>query len=200
MILRRTSWVVMTVLSVLVVVAASRYLQFDPSTYFEEQRAVYVKREAILGLHIVGGMLALLLGPWQFVSGVRTRWPHLHRLMGRGYVAGVGAGALGGLLLAPTAYGGIVSTLGFSILGLLWVGTTFLGGSGCAQRRLRRAPALDDPELLVVVCRSHPAPPARRVRRSGRCGARAGVVHHRLRGDCLALLAAEPRPGHVVDP
>lgn len=114
----------MTCLSALVVLVSSRYLQFEPSNYFEEQRSVYVQREAILGLHIVGGMLALLLGPWQFVTAIRTRLPRLHRVMGRGYVVGVGAGALGGLLLAPTAYGGVVSTLGFATLGLLWAGTT----------------------------------------------------------------------------
>lgn len=114
----------MTGLCLLVVMVASRYLQFDSSTYFEEQRGVYVQRETILALHIVGGMLALLLGPWQFVGGVRARWPRLHRVMGRGYVLGVGAGAVGGLLLAPTAFGGFVSTLGFSCLGLLWAGTT----------------------------------------------------------------------------
>ncbi len=114
----------MTGLSLLVVVVASRYLAFDSSTYFEQQRALYVQREAILGLHIGGGMLALLLGPWQFVQGLRSRWPRVHRVTGRGYVAGVGAGALGGLLLAPTAYGGVASTLGFAVLGLLWAGTT----------------------------------------------------------------------------
>jgi uncharacterized membrane protein len=124
MIMRRTSWVLVTSLSLLVALVASRYLQFDPATYFAEQREIYLQREAMLGLHIVGGMTALLLGPWQFVGAIRARWPRVHRATGYGYVVGVALGSIGGLLLAATAYGGAVSTAGFVGLGVCWAGTT----------------------------------------------------------------------------
>lgn len=127
MIIRRASWLLVTSLSLLVALVASRYLQFDPSTYFAEQREIYLRRETILGLHIAGGMLALLLGPWQFVERIRVRWPRVHRSMGYGYVVGVGTGAAGGLLLASTAYGGVVSSLGFGALAVLWAWTTLRG-------------------------------------------------------------------------
>ena len=39
--------------------------------------------------HIVGGMLALLLGPFQFWSGLRRRALRFHRWTGRVYVFGV---------------------------------------------------------------------------------------------------------------
>lgn len=127
MVIRRSAWVTAATLSLLVAIVASRYLQFDPSTYFAEQREIYLQREGILGLHIVGGMLALLLGPWQFASSIRVRWPRVHRTTGYGYVIGVMVGALGGLLLAPTAFGGIVSSLGFGGLGICWAWTTLRG-------------------------------------------------------------------------
>jgi uncharacterized membrane protein len=127
MVLRRLSWLLVAAFSLLVALTASRYLQLDPATYFAEQREIYLQRETVLVLHVVGGMLALLLGPWQFVSRLRVRRPRVHRALGYGYVLGVALGAAAGLLLAPTAYGGVVSSLGFAALGACWAGTTLRG-------------------------------------------------------------------------
>lgn len=116
----------MTLLSLLVVLVASRYLAFDPSTYFPQQRAVYVDRQLVLGLHVAGGMTALLIGPFQLARRLRTRHVRLHRAMGLGYVAGVAAASASGLALATTAHGGPVAGLGFAGLAVSWAVTTSL--------------------------------------------------------------------------
>lgn len=127
MIGRRLLWSVGTTLCLLVVVVASAYLRLDPDTYFPQQRAVYLTRELPLLLHVVGGMLALGTLPWQLARSLRRRAPRAHRWTGRVYVAGVAAGATGGLALAPTAYGGAVSGTGFALLAVTWATTTALG-------------------------------------------------------------------------
>ena len=40
-------------------------------------------------LHIVGGLVAILIGPFQFVSRIRQRFPAVHRWSGRSYVGGI---------------------------------------------------------------------------------------------------------------
>src|SRR5215216_6054875 len=68
-------WMVMVLLVLLTTLIVSRYLSLDPEVFFSEQRAVYLAHLAILMMHIVGSMLALLIGPFQFLPGIRKgRW------------------------------------------------------------------------------------------------------------------------------
>jgi len=72
--------------------------------------------------HVFGASLALLLGPWQFLPGLRQRHPQWHRWIGRIYlVVGVGVGGVAGLLLAPQANGGLVAQTGFGTLAVVWL-------------------------------------------------------------------------------
>jgi hypothetical protein len=74
--------------------------------------------------HIFASSLALLLGPAQFLQGLRTRRPALHRWLGRLYLGvGVLFGGLGGLYMSRYAFGGAVSTGGFGLLALAWLYT-----------------------------------------------------------------------------
>ena len=47
----------------------------------------YVYHPVLSALHIVPGMIFLILGPLQFISTIRTRWPHIHRWSGRIFIA-----------------------------------------------------------------------------------------------------------------
>lgn len=99
-------------------------------------------RVTVVYLHVFGAALALLLGPWQFQTALRARWPRLHRWAGRVYLAaGVGVGGLSGLALAFNAYGGLASRTGFGLLAGLWLATgamalaAILRGDVAAHRR-----------------------------------------------------------------
>lgn len=51
-------------------------------------------------LHLVGGTLALFLGPFQFWKGFRNRYLGVHRVMGKLYLGGVALIGLSGLRLS----------------------------------------------------------------------------------------------------
>ena len=120
------AWTVMFLLVLLTTLIVSRYLSLDPGVFFPEQRAVYLAHLAILMMHIIGSMLALLIGPFQFLPGIRKgRWLKVHRWLGGTYLLSVLVGGLGGLYMATLSYGGIISHLGFGALACLWLYTGY---------------------------------------------------------------------------
>jgi uncharacterized membrane protein len=131
---RKVGWSVMTFLAALVFLVAGRYLTLNPDTYFSEQKAVYMLHTTALLMHIVGAMLAVILGPFQFLPRSRSRrFLNVHRWLGRIYLISVLVGGLGGLYMARLSYGGLPTHLGFAALGLLWL---FSGWK--AYRHIRR--------------------------------------------------------------
>lgn len=74
--------------------------------------------------HVFAAVVALSIGPFQFLGALRKRRPQLHRWMGRIYLGvGVLVGGLSGLYMAQFAYGGIGVKLGFAGLALAWLFT-----------------------------------------------------------------------------
>jgi hypothetical protein len=110
-------WVIMTLACVYIAIIVSRYLTFDAEVYFTEQREAYLQHEFALGVHVLSGVLALLIGPFQFVRRLRRRFVRVHRFIGATYVASATALGVSGLL-APTAYTGLVASAGFTVLDL----------------------------------------------------------------------------------
>lgn len=101
------------------------YGLFPPGQFVHpEMRLVYAAERTAILLHAFAATLALALGPWQFMAGLRRARPALHRWMGRVYLgAGVLVGGLAGLYMSFHAYGGVVSQSGFGLLALLWLYT-----------------------------------------------------------------------------
>lgn len=73
-----------------------------------------------MGLHFLGGALILILGSIQFVEAIRHRYLHVHRWIGRVYVAACMLTAAGGLLFifVKGTIGGAVMNIGFSGYGI----------------------------------------------------------------------------------
>jgi uncharacterized membrane protein len=89
-----------------------------------QMRAVYENQRLGIYSHIFASAVALLLGPWQFLPAFRVKYPRWHRTMGCVYLLiGVGIGGVSALYMSAFAYGGWVSTSGFSLLALLWMFT-----------------------------------------------------------------------------
>ena len=86
-------------------------------------------------VHAVSASLALMLGPLQLMAAWRTRFPALHRWVGRGYVAAIAVGWLSSLPLALDAMTGPVAVLGFLALGVSWIVATGMGLLRALQRR-----------------------------------------------------------------
>jgi uncharacterized membrane protein len=131
---RKIGWGVMTFLAGLVFLYAASYLTLNPDNYFPEQKLVYMLHTTGLLMHIVGAMLAVIIGPFQFLPRSRSRrFLNVHRWLGRTYLLAVLVGGLGGLYMAPLSYGGLTTHLGFACLGILWL---FSGWK--AYRHIRR--------------------------------------------------------------
>ncbi len=129
-------WVLLFLLCVDVVVVVSPYLTFDPAAYLPEQREPYLRVEFFLGVHVLSGILALLVGPFQFLGRIRRRFLRMHRFLGAVYIASATALGLTGLVLAPTAYTGLVAVLGFTFLDLAMLFTTWTAVRMVAARRI----------------------------------------------------------------
>ena len=90
--------------------------------------------------------VALGLGPFQFLRGLRTKHPALHRWIGRFYLLGILLGGVAGLYMATFAYTGPVASFGFGTLALLWLIT---GALAYHFSRTEKAKKLED-----AICRA----------------------------------------------
>jgi len=126
---KHIGWGIMTFLSLSIVVVVSRYFSLNPDVYFPQQRSVYLAHQTGIIIHIIGGLLALSLGPFQFLNRLRARWPKVHRWMGRFYLIGILLGGTAGFYMAFHAFAGRAASLGFAALALSWLFTGWMAYS-----------------------------------------------------------------------
>lgn len=74
--------------------------------------------------HIIFGGIALLTGWIQFNSKIRIKYVKLHRNVGMIYLVAVALSSLAGVYIGFFATGGLIASLGFITLGLIWFYTT----------------------------------------------------------------------------
>jgi uncharacterized membrane protein len=86
-----------------------------------------LKNGSIFIAHAAFAAVALFTGSLQFLDGLRRKYPKVHRWTGRVYVVACVMGGLTALVIAPDVKSGKVATLGFSLLAVLWIGTTLAG-------------------------------------------------------------------------
>ena len=103
-----------------------RYYFHYSASFFTDPNigaANYWTMRGWLLMHMTGGMVALLTGPWQFWTGFRMRYAKLHRVTGRVFLCAVAVGATGAYRMAiSTTFGW---AFGFALLALAtaWVTT-----------------------------------------------------------------------------
>lgn len=120
----RLPFYLMLVLSLLVAVASWRFLGLGLDLSFPGFEDHLAARRMVFTLHVALAPVALALGGFQFLSGVRTRRPVLHRWTGRLYAICVAISGFAGLWLALFAPGGWIAGLGFGLLAILWLVAT----------------------------------------------------------------------------
>ena len=116
-ILTRTGWALAALLSVLVALVSYRY--FAGIGMAPNIVANLFSRPWLL-VHVGGAATALIIGPFQFLAGVRARAPRVHRWLGRTYVVACLTGAVGGFVMAFGSTAGPVATVGFATLAVCW--------------------------------------------------------------------------------
>jgi uncharacterized membrane protein len=95
------------------------YLNYSPAGFHR-----YWPTRGWLLLHITGGMVALLIGPFQFSQRLRARYLRLHRIMGRAYLIAICFGSAGAIYLAVTTSLGAPWGFSLGMLAVAWITTS----------------------------------------------------------------------------
>lgn len=91
---------------------------------------LYTKGDALLAsglwrlgfyVHILSGGVALLSGWPQFVKSIRSRYPRVHRTLGKIYIVMVVISGVAAICIAPFSSAGWVAGAGFGSLGIVWL-------------------------------------------------------------------------------
>ncbi len=123
----RPAYWIFAVLSLLIALSSLRGLVAPLSLVMPNMAHFLTEAPWRLWGHILGGPLALALAPLQLSVWLRQRWPRAHRWSGRLYGAAVLIAGLAGMTLAPTSDASNFARIGFFVLGVLWLVTTFTG-------------------------------------------------------------------------
>ncbi|MFN8344673.1 MAG: DUF2306 domain-containing protein [Spirosomataceae bacterium] len=119
---------------------ALQYLSFSADIPFLSQKKAEVVAQGAWRLgfygHIIGGVSALSIGPFQFLKNFRQRNLPLHRFLGKIYVLAILPGSLCAFYAALYANGGIVSQVGFAALAVAWFFTAFRAYRAVRERDL----------------------------------------------------------------
>ncbi len=103
--------------------------------YFQSDSAGILKRKEIASslwylftfrTHIFLGLIAIIIGPFQFIAKIRDTYKAFHKTLGYAYAVSVLSSGLAGLIIAQFAMGGWITTIGFSVLSVTWLFTTIM--------------------------------------------------------------------------
>jgi uncharacterized membrane protein len=117
------AWALMAFLSVGVAVYSYRYL-LPQIPLLPPDIGKNLARHPWLVVHAGLAATALIVGPFQFMAGLRARRPAVHRWIGRVYVFACILAGCAGLPLAFGSDAGPIATSGFALLSVIWIGCT----------------------------------------------------------------------------
>jgi hypothetical protein len=123
------------------IIFAGKFVFVEALPYFGFDEEVYGRfwemKWPLIG-HITGGLLALVLGPFQFWAGFRNRYLKVHRWMGKLYLTGILIGTVSSVALALTT--GMAIHLSWAIslivLAMAWFLTTGMAFRFILLRRI----------------------------------------------------------------
>lgn len=129
-ILKSIGWLVITFFAAGLFVLTAEYLSFQTDLRFLKEKQDLIDNPVWMTafyVHISSAMFVLLVGPFQFLEKLRNRNLKVHRILGKIYVYGIFLlAAPSGLVMALYAEGGFWSEVAFTMLSILWFGTTFM--------------------------------------------------------------------------
>ena len=132
--LARSGWTIILILGVwFLTTVAFKYFLFSETVY---ERFWDIKWW-VLG-HVLGGSLALIIGPFQFWSHFRNKYMKTHRLMGKIYLISIAIGSICAFKMAATTALAISWqwAISLGILGVAWVLTAFMAYRSVRLKRI----------------------------------------------------------------
>jgi uncharacterized membrane protein len=131
----RALWVCVSFLSLIMIAVATRRILHLGSPAADLDLG-FAHHPFLTLTHIVSGLVFVVLGPFQFMTGLRKRYPALHQWTGRVFLAGALVIGVTALIMSPQmAIGGALETAATLIFGVLFL---FALGRGFAAIRARR--------------------------------------------------------------
>lgn len=99
-----------------------RYFIFTEGSY----TTYFWPKRNWLFMHIICGMLATVIGPFQFMPGIRNNYIKVHRIMGRVYLLSVCFGSIGAFYLAFTAVLNLAYNVAVVCFAFVWFSTALM--------------------------------------------------------------------------
>lgn len=125
---RKILWILMAILAVVIGLYPSLYFLIHEKFGLLRSKPDWLLANTLWNFgfytHIIGGGIALLAGWSQFSNRLRNKCPGLHRQLGKIYIVSVLASALAGIGIAFYSNAGIMASLGFMLLGIIWFSVT----------------------------------------------------------------------------
>ncbi len=115
------------------------YLNYNAAAFTDPLRgaANYWSMRGWLLMHMTGGMVALLTGPWQFWTGFRARFARLHRWTGKVFLCSVAVGSIGAFRMAIATTFGTAFGAALFALAIAWVTTAAIAYYAIRKRRVQ---------------------------------------------------------------
>jgi uncharacterized membrane protein len=111
-------------LGVVVAITSYRFVFVGLDTAFPSMGLPLENAYLWFMVHVVASPVSLAVGVLLLWPGMRSRAPGLHRWSGRVYALSVLVGGLSAVAMAPGANGGWLAEVGFTLVGLVWIGVT----------------------------------------------------------------------------
>ena len=114
------------------------YLHFSERGFTDRLHGApnYWVMRSWLMLHITGGTIALITGPFQFSRSLRQRYLRLHRLSGRIYLIAVLCASIAAFRLAAVTSFGRAFGFALMMLALAWITTSGMAYYAVLQRQI----------------------------------------------------------------
>ena len=120
----KTGLVLVWVGSLAIALISYRFLALGLEQAFPGLGGHISNRPLMFVLHISAAPIALAVGLFQFLPGLRSRRPALHRWSGRLYAMAILVSGFAGLVLAIQSPDRPVAAVGFGLLAVAWLGMT----------------------------------------------------------------------------
>ena len=128
--IKKTFWILLVIMAILIGLYPFMYFIIDRNFGLLQTKSNYLLTNTFWNLgfytHIILGGLALIIGWTQFSSKLRITRLKLHRQVGKVYVISALLSAMAGLYISLFATGGIIASLGFGCLGVIWFYITLM--------------------------------------------------------------------------
>lgn len=133
---RNIGWILMAVSAIAIALyAVPRTLTFDPALSRIPINPLFDSHKLWLAFHALTGGLALVIGPFQFMTAFRTRWPTAHRIAGKAYLVCVLLAGMGALSSTIMTTAGIAAQVAFGLLNIGWMYSTYTAYRAARQLR-----------------------------------------------------------------